>query len=190
MDRVCGGNPLPLPSYTHPLLMSDPLTESEIDRCLLSLYRHGSNYKETAAYLRTTALADRAPNAERLKRWRTSTYRDRYLKIAEDNAEDLEKEIIVRLRELVTQTGLMQIEALEVLMRQINAGDVKPSMLRELSVVSGVTIDKMMTMMGKPTKIVQVNNPDDIIKRLVEAGYAEVVEGTAEEYKELSDGRS
>jgi hypothetical protein len=84
--------------------MADGLTDSEIDHCLLVLYRHGGNVKEAHAYLRNTALEDRAPTAERLKRWRTGIHRERYLKIAQDNAEDLEKEIIVRLRELATQT--------------------------------------------------------------------------------------
>lgn len=168
--------------------MPEPLTDSEIDRCLLTLYRHGGNVKQTAEYLTTTALEDRAPTATRLKRWRQSTYRDRYLEIATHNAEDLEKEILVRLRELATQTGLMQIEALEVLMAQVGRGDVKPSLLKELSIVSGVTLDKMAMLQGRPTKIVQINNPDDIIKRLVDAGYAEVVDSTAEEFKELPGG--
>lgn len=165
--------------------MAEPLSDSEIDRCLLTLYRHGGNVTEASAYLRTTSLEDRAPTSARLKRWRQSTYRDRYLQIASENAEDLEKEILVRLRELATQTGLLQIEAMEVLVAQVGRGDVKPSLLKELSIVSGVTLDKMMTLQGRPNKIVQINNPDDIIKRLVDAGYAEVVDSTAEEFKDL-----
>lgn len=169
--------------------MAQAFSESEIDQCLLVLYRHGGNFNEASNFLRNTHLEDRAPTAARLKRWRSSTYRDRYLKIAEANAEDIEKEIVVRLRELATQTGLMQIEALEVLMGQINRGDVKPSMLKELSIVSGVTLDKMMMLQGRPGKIIQINNPDDVINRLVEAGYAEVIDATAEEFKELPEGK-
>lgn len=167
--------------------MAEAFSESEIDKCLLTLYRHGGNYAETAEYLKTTHLEERAPTAARLKRWRSSTYRDRYLRIAEQNAEDIEKEILVRLRELATQTGLMQIEALETIMAQIKRGDVKPSLLKELSIVSGVTLDKMMTLQGRPNKIVQINNPDDVIKRLVDAGYAEVIDSTVEEFKELPE---
>lgn len=170
--------------------MAQAFTDSEIDQCLLVLYRHGGNVKEAHDYLRNTHLEERAPTAERLKRWRTGTYRERYLKIAQDNAEDLEKEIIVRLRELATQTGIMQIQALEVLMQQIHRGDVKPSMIKELSIVSGVSLDKMLVMQGKPGKIVQIQNPDDVIKRLVEAGYAEVIDSTAEEFKELPGGEN
>lgn len=169
--------------------MAEPLTDSEIDRCLLTLYRHGGNVKEASVYLRNTHLEDRAPTPERLKRWRQSTYRDRYIAIATENAEDLEKEILVRLREIATQTGLMQIEALERIMVQIASGDVKPSLVKELSIISGVSLDKMMTLQGRPNKIVQINNPDDIIKRLVEAGYAEVIDSTVvEEPKELREG--
>lgn len=169
-------------------MATEAFTDSEIDKCLLTLYRFGNNVDEAATYLRTTHLEDRAPTAARLKRWRTSTYRDRYLRIAEQNAEDLEREIIVRLRELATQVGLMQIDALEVLMNQIKRGDIKPSMLKELSIVSGVTLDKMMMLMGRPNKIVQINNPDDVIKRLVDAGYAEVIDSSAEEFKEIQSG--
>lgn len=142
---------------------------------------------DTAEYLKTTRLEDRAPDSRRLKRWRNGIHREKYLKIAADNAEDLEKEIMVRLRELATQTGLMQIEALEVLMRRIQSGDVTPSMIKDLSIISGVSLDKLLVMTGRPGKIVQINNPDDIVKRLVDAGYAEVIDSTVEEIKELQE---
>lgn len=162
------------------------LTETDIEYCLLALYRRGGSYKETAAYLKTTYIGDDAPDATRLKRWRTGNHRDKYLQLAAANAEDLEKEIVVRLRELATQTGLLQVEALEHLMTRIRSGDVTPSMVKELAVISGVSIDKLLVLSGRPDKIVSVQNPDAIIARLVESGYADVIDSTTVEDAERS----
>lgn len=166
--------------------MTEALTESDIEYCLLALYRRGGSYSETSTYLKTTYIGDKAPDAARLKRWRSGIHRDTYLKLAAENAEDLEKEIVVRLRELATQTGLLQIEALEHLMARVHRGDVTPTMIKELSVISGVSIDKLLVLSGRPDKIVEVQNPDVIIQRLVESGYADVIDGTTVEDAERS----
>jgi len=163
------------------------LSDSDIEYCLLALYRRGGSYNETAQYLKTTYLGTSAPDAARLKRWRTGLHRDVYLRIAVQNAEDLEKEMLIRLREVATSAGLLQLEALEHLIARVKSGDVTPTMIKELSVISGVSIDKMLVLSGRPDKIVSVQNPDDIIKRLVEAGYADL-ESTAEEVTELTEG--
>lgn len=171
--------------------MADALTDTDIEYCLLALYRRGGSYKETAEYLKTTYLGDKSPDTVRLKRWRTGIHRDKYLQLAAANAEDLEKEIVVRLRELATQTGLLQVEALEHLLTRIKAGDVTPTMVKELAVISGVSIDKLLVLSGRPDKIVAVQNPDDIIRRLVDSGYADVIDGTTVEDATiaLTDGK-
>lgn len=170
--------------------MADGLTDTDIEYCLLALYRRGGSYKETAEYLKTTYLNDQAPDVSRLKRWRTGIHRDKYLQLAAANAEDLEKEIVVRLRELATQAGLLQIEGMDHLLTRIKSGDVTPTMIKELAVISGVSIDKLLVLSGRPDKIVAVQNPDDIIRRLVESGYADVIDGTTVEDAEiaLTDG--
>jgi hypothetical protein len=166
--------------------MAESLSESDIEYCLLALYRRGGSYNETAEYLKTTYIGVNAPDSTRLKRWRTGIHRDKYLRLAANNAEDLEKEIVVRLRELATQSGLLQIEAMEHLMTRVKSGDVTPTMIKELSIISGVSIDKLLVLSGRPDKIVSVQNPDDIIKRLVESGYADVIDSTTVEDAELA----
>lgn len=166
--------------------MADALTDSDIEYCLLALYRRGGSYKETEEYLKTTYLGDLAPDKTRLKRWRTGIHRDKYLALAAANAEDLEKEIVVRLRELATQAGLLQVEGMDHLLTRIKSGDVTPTMIKELAVISGVSIDKLLVLSGRPDKIVAVQNPDDILKRLVDAGFADVVDGTTVEDAELA----
>lgn len=166
--------------------MAESLSETDIEYCLLALYRRGGSYKETAEYLKTTYLEANAPDATRLKRWRTGIHRDKYLRLAANNAEDLEKEMVVRLREVATYTGLLQIEALEHLMTKIKNGNVTPTMIKELSIISGVSIDKLLVLSGRPDKIVGLQNPDAIIKRLVESGYVDVIDGTTVEDAERS----
>jgi hypothetical protein len=56
--------------------------------------------------------------------------------------------------------------------------------------VSGVSLDKLLVMQGKANNITEVHNPDTVIKRLVDAGYVEVIDSTAEEFKELPSAGS
>lgn len=144
------------------------LSPQEVDRALLTLYECGGDPYDARDRL-YGVLGDRTPTAVRLAQWRVGLYRDRYQELASEVGTQVEDVVLTRLREIATLASEAQVEALRHIRKQIRAGNVTPTQFRELAVVTGISIDKLMKLDGREVPQISINVGDSI-SRLVELG--------------------
>lgn len=148
----------------------DALSESEIDRCLLTLYECGGDPLDARDRL-FGQLGDRTPTTVVLQRWRVGRYRDRYQELAEQHGTLIEDVITTRLREIATVASTAQLEALHSIRKRIRNGDTNPQMITQLAIVTGVSVDKLMKITERDLPNINLNiTVGESIERLSKLG--------------------
>ena len=98
-----------------------------------------------------------------------------YAKLAQE-AEDLARKY--------AEAEQATLDRYEEELPNLKAGEVANA-LRNLATSRGISTDKANVLRNRPTQIVERRSSSEILRRLAEIG---VIEGTAEEIRELPDG--
>lgn len=115
-----------------------------------------------------------------LYRWRTETYPERYRQVCDQLAPQVEAHVIELQRSLAVQATQTAIQAVELEQRRLRGGKVKDAAAsaRNLATVAGISVDKILSLSGRPTSVIEHRTVDDDLRALRAAG---IVNGTAEE---------
>jgi hypothetical protein len=155
----------------------------QIDRALLELAICGTS---TEARRRLAAqglqVSDRT-----LRDWKQVRYPDRYRQIAEQHARQVEDVIVQQARETALFAGHVERSALAAELKAIEAGKVRDhsASARNASTVKGINVDKLLTLSGRPSQVVEHRQADDLLRKLaVIAPGVVTVESEAEELPE------
>jgi hypothetical protein len=115
--------------------------------------------------------------------WRNHRHAERYREISNELAPKIEAHVVDLQRELATRAARAALLAVDLEHKRIALGEVKDASTsaRNLATVSGIAVDKIMSLTGRPTSIIEHRNADQILRELQAFGY---VDGTAEDVPE------
>jgi hypothetical protein len=121
-------------------------TPEEIDRALLILAKHGGN---------SSRAVDEAGHPERtLRDWRTK-HQDRYQEIRQLHKREIEDKLIEEQRENAILSAQLHRKATMQALETSEPFKDPARVAREASIASGVAIDKLLVLDGRPTQITQ-----------------------------------
>ncbi len=120
-----------------------------------------------------------------LSRWRDK-YPNRYRQIAERVATEVEADIIVKCREAAIQVSDAEIVAIEETVKRLPELKDPSQVLKNLSTVKGINIDKVLALTGRPIQHIQHHSADELIRTLGQhirktGATAPAIDGTATE---------
>jgi hypothetical protein len=154
-----------------PMVSTDALsrkyTPEEVERCLLELALVGGNSNAASERLNEEAGIDISPRLLRL--WRGELHARRYQELLSENAREIEETIIAECRETAVLAAMVERAALQLTLEQIKSGKIRdPSAAaRNAGATKGVNIDKMLTLSGRPTQIIEQSSPDEMLAALL-----------------------
>lgn len=116
-----------------------------------------------------------------LKDWRETFHPERYREISHELAPRIEEQVVHLQREIATTASRAALKALALESERLDAGQVKDAAAsaRNLSTVAGIATDKILSLTGRPTSVIEHRTVDESLKRLERLGL--VVDSTATE---------
>lgn len=94
-----------------------------------------------------------------LRNWRDNVHAERYAELASEHGKTLEEAIVREIRELAARATVVQRKALELAEERIDDKKVTAPeaarMAKDLAHVTGQNVDKLLTLTGRPTEIVE-----------------------------------
>lgn len=152
----------------------------EITHGLTCLATNGGNAVQAAEQLAQLGLD--IPSRT-LYYWRSELHPDRYRDICEEIAPQIEQRVVHLQRELAVRATNAALQAVDLEHKRIALGEVKDAAAsaRNLSTVAGISVDKILSLTGRPTSITEHRTPEQAMKRLKTLHPGLFVEGTAEE---------
>lgn len=153
-------------------------TTEQVTEGLTALALAGGNSVTAEAQL--TELGRRIP-ARTLLTWRTDQHPERYRDICNDVAPQIESRVIHLQRELAVRATEAALLAADLEHKRLAEGNVKDAAgsARNLTTVAGIAVDKIMSLTGRPTSVIEHRTVDDSLNRLHRLGL--VVDSEAEE---------
>jgi hypothetical protein len=159
----------------------------DVELALRSLALNGANYQRTARELEQQH--DLAINPQTLSKWHKVSFAQRY----EEICADLKKEIGDRLsNQLISNAQDSAAVTQDIVARLHNeVNELETSELsraaKDLTTVTGSSIDKAALLRGQPTEIRQDNSPEAIVEELRRLGVSFGSKPIDGEAKELED---
>ena len=104
--------------------------------------------------------------------WRYK-YADKYERIKEKRAPEIEQAVIRNLREIMARSGNAVLLSIDKAVEQLEAGDVKDAAAyaRNLATTQAIAADKMLLLDGRPTSISEHRTVDDELRELERLGF-------------------
>ena len=163
-------------------------TEEEIETCLLELAVCSGRPTPASARLKEAYGIEVSHST--LSKWRDRIHAHRYQRICEEQEPRIKAAVIAKAEEVVAFAGELEMKALARLDRELDDESIPPrdlaGALRNITTTKTLNQDKIASpLRGRPRQIVEHRSSGEILRRLAEIG---VVDGTAEELKELPDG--
>lgn len=153
-------------------------TAEEITNGLTAVALCGGNCVQAEQRLQQ---AGRAIPANTLYTWRNHRHADRYREISDTLAPQIEAQVVDLQRELATRAATAALLAVDLEHKRIAQEDVKDASAsaRNLSTVAGIAVDKILSLTGRPTSVIEHRNADESLARLKRLGL--VIDSTATE---------
>lgn len=182
-----------LPAAGEKRSKTDPrgfFTEEQIETCLLELAVCSGRpraAKERLAEAHGISIAEKT-----LAGWRDRIHAHRYQRICEEQEPKIKAAVIAKAEEVVAFAGELEMKALARLDRELEDESIPArdlaGALRNITTTKTLNQDKIASpLRGRPRQIVEHRSSGEILRRLAEIG---VVDGTAEELKELPEADS
>jgi hypothetical protein len=154
-------------------------TLEETDTALLELALAAGNAELAARKLHEKGLKIAART---LRDWRNETHADRYIELQARVAPKVEAVLVNRFRENAIRAGEVAREALEQTSEDLTSGKADAGKtFQQVMVGTGITIEKMLLMEGRPTTVVESRDTQQLLAELKEIAPSLVVESTAVE---------
>jgi len=155
-------------------IKSRSYTVEQVDRALLVLAMNGGNSLRAA-----DELADQGIEIDdsTLRLWKSKHYPRRYLHIQEQYGRRLEDVLVAQQREIAIAASLKALEGIQQIdFNRIDHRD-KARSVQALQTTAGIGTDKVLTLTGRPTAVVQHQDSSAVLRKYG----GRVIEGTAEE---------
>lgn len=151
-------------------------SEKQISAGIKALVLHGGSQAGAAKYLAENGFEI---SANTLGDWKNSVHRDKYLRLSDHHAKDLEEQIVADLRATIVQAQTGERMAIDNVIQNLPAvtDAVHASTIaRNMAVIKGVTVDKYLTITGRPSSINLNVSMDELVskaRRLMSKGGSE-----------------
>jgi hypothetical protein len=117
---------------------------------------------------------------ETLRDWSTKHHVDRYAELQAKVAPKIEAVMVGRFRENAVRAGEVAREAIEKIHEDVQAGEADAGKaFQQLMVGTGITLEKMMLLEGRPTTVIETRDTQQLLAELKEIAPSLVVESTA-----------
>lgn len=122
-----------------------------------------------------------------LRRWKSETHADRYMRLEEKYGAELEEITIGKLRKNADRAAEVEAGLLEEMTAEKVAPEMRPQALRAVADVKAKSVDKLLALTGRPSDGKTSTDTAALIRSLASKGLVklnvnlDVVEGTAEE---------
>lgn len=165
-------------------------------------YRRKHGYTDEEVRHALAALAANLGNATKtgkqigipghtLSTWKNDTYAQVYADLEQRTAAEVEAAIVTQARANAARSGRdidKALEHTEKAMQRRNYDAVDSARVaRDLSHVHSQSIDKMLTMTGRPNQITESRELVNLVKSLEADGVIKVVDSTAEEVSDVQE---
>lgn len=158
-------------------------TDEEVRDALAALAMNLGNVRKTAQEMQIPAVT--------LGRWKNETYAQVYSDLEGRTAADVEHAIVTQARANAERAGRdidAALEHTEKAMKRRNYDAVDSARVaRDLSHVHSQSVDKMLTMTGRPSQITESRELINLVKSLEADGVLTVIDSTAEEITDGTD---
>jgi hypothetical protein len=130
------------------------------------------NYGNIAATLRTFEGQPDVPDPATVRTWILSTHRERFFELREQYGPEVEREVAYRLTNLAGRAAIAAELAVIKSEERLETGEeVDPSRAAvNLTRVNQLSLDKMLTLTGRPTEIKEGSDVEGLLRGLVGMG--------------------
>lgn len=153
----------------------------EAEQCMRTLAAlHGDAY-QAAKVLHDSSQAFVTP--VQLEAWRKGEYRGIYERFQEEMAQGLEEALVREHREMAARATQLERRLLDKIERDLDSKDIAdPSRaLTAVTKTKQVSVDKLLSLTGRPTTITESRNAAEIVKQLEALRVLIPIEATAQE---------
>lgn len=156
--------------------MSSEPDPAKVDLAFLAVAQHGGNATKAADELDVTATTVRSW----LKRWP-----DRYSELQQRHRREIEDELVESTRRTALLAAEVEQKALEATLVELDAKRVREphQAAKNAALTKGVNVDKLLTLTGRATTIVQHQNPDQLLQALNRILDQHAIPSTAVEFQ-------
>jgi len=144
----------------------DPATR---DRALLVLAACGGSPSRASKMLREEGI-DISPQT--LRAWRERKYAERYMELMQQHAPQIEAMMVTTLRESVLRGAQVYVGVVAELEQKLLSGELAEAspqqlarMLADLSRATAGSLDRMLTLTGRPQSITERRSIDELLRR-------------------------
>lgn len=156
-----------------------PRPYKEITKSLTILAFWGGNYSAALKEIRADGgvLAE-----ETLKGWATGKYAEDYEQIKDNFRQDFQEEVVSQMREVIRNSTQAELDAIQQTLDNIKGetGKNAAQAAYYLSQVKKNNVEKLQSMTGQPTHIIEDRTPDAALRSLVQRGIIRVAEAKPE----------
>lgn len=150
--------------------MSNPArTEEEVNTILVALAAWGGQINPASKYLKAEKGIAISPAT--LKDWKTR-YGERYDRLREQNSASAEGTLAHEMREVALLAVGAERLAVEKTVERLESGEETDTAraAANLSRVAQSSVDKLMSLTGRPTQITETRDAFEIMRKLVQMG--------------------
>lgn len=155
------------------------IPDQDVQRALHALLAFGGSPSPASRALKDEFDLDISRDV--LKRWRDTTYADRYAALQREHGADIEQAIVRETRDLARSAALVERMAIDRAMDEILDGRVRPEQLAQIALnmakVKQSNIDKLLALTGRPQQITEHRDLDAIMRALAAKGLLEAPHG-------------
>jgi len=149
-----------------------PYSQEDIDWCLQALVAWAGNSNAAHTWLEAHAEGRRVPSKGTLINWRKTLHWERYEQLREQWGSLRERAIANDMRDVAAAAVDAQMLAVERAKERLEADrDSEPARTAAaLAKVGQVSVDKLLSLTGRPTTITENRNVNEILRSLVAKG--------------------
>lgn len=138
-------------------------------RAMTVLATHAGNAGLTAQVLKEQLGLNMKP-AE-IRRWRNSEFREDYERLVADMGDQTQA-VINEVMETARLAAQAERLAIERTLHELQNGTCKDPAraARDLAHIKATNVEKFLTLSGRPSQIVEIQNPDEALQELVRMG--------------------
>lgn len=155
-------------------------TEKEITESLMAMIAWAGNANAASRALKAKGIS---VSGTTLTQWTREKYYDRYDKMREQYAAQLEGQLAHEYRDIARLAVEVEREALEYMREYMKSGKERdPSRAAaNAATVAAKMTDKVMSLTGRPTQIVETRNTEEILRSLAAKGVFQLPEASVVE---------
>ena len=159
-----------------------PFTQAEIDKCFTAMIAHAGSPTGAIRYLQHEEPEARVPSPGTLMNWARGVHWERYEHLRETWAAKVEQAVANDMRDAAREAVDVQRLAVQRARERLEAGrdDDPAKSAASLARVAQSNTDKLLTLTGRPSQIVDNRDTEQILRSLVAKGILKIADDPAQ----------